>query len=138
MSARVSTCCLIVGAAIGCAGWSAEATAPAISPGSSETQVQPEQGDGRLALMMPVKSELSLALAGIKTTLESCSDDFDLPIDLILYVDPEEAWAYDLETRIGSHAVLVDMATCFEDVKVATGENVSDCTRRRRWALIIH
>ncbi len=126
----------LVGWAIGSAGWSsyaAAAAAPATSSGSFDRQdgfllppsQEQQQGTGRLALVMPV-SKLSLAFAGIAYWMESCSDDFDLPVDLILYVDPEEARAYDLETRTSSRAALLDMVTCFEDFKVVTGENVSE------------
>lgn len=133
LSARVA---FLIAGAIGSAGWSscaAAAAAPTISSGSFERQdsvrLLPSQarrqGDGRLALVMPVISKLSLALAGIAHWMENCSDDFGLQIDLILYIDPEEAQAYNLETRPSSHAALLDMVTCFEDFKVVTGENVS-------------
>jgi len=127
--------CLVIGAAIGSVVWTpsaAVAAAPTYSSSSFErshdgfllrTQEQPAQEDGKLALVMPV-SKLNRALVSIAAWSTACPDDSDLPIDLVLYLDPKEGLAYDLDTLKASHAVLLEMITCFEDFKVVMGDDV--------------
>lgn len=73
--------------------------------------------------MFPM-TEVGPALGHLQAWSMACSEDFDLPMDLILYVDSKEAQAYDLDTRASSHLALLNM-TCFEDFKFIVAENVS-------------
>lgn len=137
---------LVVGAAVGYVACSSSAAVDAALSFSSSSferrdgfllpsQDQPEQAsDSKLALVMPV-AKLNPALASIAAWSMACPDDSDLPIDLVLYLDPDEALTFDLETLTTSHAVLLEMITCFHDFKVVMGDDVRIIRRysRRSW-----
>ncbi len=133
--------CLVVGAAIGSAAFSSSAAlaaAPSYSSSSFErrdgfllpSQEQPgRRAHGKLALVMPV-AELTPALASMDAWSTACPDGSDLPVDLVLYLDPEEALAQGLDTGHNSHALLIEMVTtCFEGVKLVTGDDVRTIRR---------
>lgn len=76
-----------------------------------------------MAVVFPI-AEVGTALGRLAAWSRACSDDFDLPVDLILYVDPKEAQAYDIESRASSDLALLDMV-CFENFNFVVADNVS-------------
>lgn len=82
----------------------------------------------KMAVVFPI-AEVVPALGRIAAWSTACSDDFDLPMDLVLYGNPNEAQSHDLVTRATSRFALLEM-TCFERFNFVLGKNVStSCSR---------
>lgn len=75
----------------------------------------------KMAVVVPI-AEVS-ALGRIGSWAAACSDGFELPVDIILYVHPKDAEAYDPEFRSRSHGAVFDMRS-FEHFNFVVAENV--------------
>eukprot|EP00903_Cladosiphon_okamuranus_P016524 g15245.t1 len=78
--------------------------------------------DKKMAVVFPI-TDVVPALGRIAAWSTACSSDFDLPIDLILYVAPNGAQSYDLVSRTSSRFDLLDMP-CFEHFNFVLAENI--------------
>lgn len=76
----------------------------------------------KMAVVVPI-AEVAPALGRIGSWAAACSDGFELPVDLILYVHPKDAEAYDPEFRSRSHWTVFDMRS-FEHFNFVVAENV--------------